>query len=316
MTKGYLAIDTSNYTTSCAIYRAGGITEQKRLLPVPSGHVGLRQSDAVFSHIKALGELMEQLRKIDSLPISAIGVSSRPRDVEGSYMPCFLSGETAARTAAAALGVPLHRFSHQAGHVAAAIYGANRLDLINKQFVAFHLSGGTTECLWVKSLINGEIDLIGQTNDLNAGQVVDRAGHMLGLDFPAGPALEKLALKSTRKFKIKTAFNGDYVCLSGVENQCAAMIKKGEPSEDVAMFCLQSILAALIKMSENAIAKTGCTDMVFAGGVMSNTIIRAEIEKRFNGIFPPPDFCRDNAMGVAILTALKEGETPFKEEAK
>ena len=63
MTKGFLAIDTSNYTTSCAIYRAGGITERKRLLPVPSGHVGLRQSDAVFSHIKALGELMEQLRE-------------------------------------------------------------------------------------------------------------------------------------------------------------------------------------------------------------------------------------------------------------
>jgi len=313
MTKGFLAIDTSNYTTSCAIYRAGGITERKRLLPVPSGHVGLRQSDAVFSHIKALGELMEQLRTEDDLPISAIGVSSRPRDVAGSYMPCFLSGETAARTAAAALGVPLHRFSHQAGHVAAAIYGADRLDLIDKQFVAFHLSGGTTECLWVKSLLEGNIELISQTNDLNAGQVVDRAGHMLGLDFPAGPALEKLALKSNRKFKIKTAFNGDDVCLSGVENQCAAMIKKGESAEDVAMFCLQSILAALIKMSEKAIEKTGCTDLVFAGGVMSNTIIRAEIENRFNGIFPPPDFCRDNAMGVAVLTALKEGETPFKE---
>jgi len=318
MTKGYLAIDTSNYTTSCAIYRAGGITEQKRLLPVPSGQVGLRQSDAVFSHIKALGELMEQLRKKDDMPISAIGVSSRPRDVEGSYMPCFLSGETAARTAAAALGVPLHRFSHQAGHVAAAIYGADRLDLINKQFVAFHLSGGTTECLWVKSLVDGNIELIGETNDLNAGQVVDRTGHMLGLDFPAGPALEKLAFKSTRKFKIKTAINNGNPCLSGIENQCAAMVKKGEPPEDIAMFCLQSILAALVKMAENAKDKTGCEDMVFAGGVMSNTIIRAEIEKRFKGIFPPPDFCRDNAMGVAVLTALREGENPFKnkEEAK
>ncbi len=309
MTKGYLGIDTSNYTTSCAIYRAGGIVQQKRLLPVPQGQVGLRQSDAVFSHIKALGELMERLRSEEKGPISAIGVSSRPRDVEGSYMPCFLSGMTAARTAAAAMGVDIHYFSHQAGHVAAALYGSGRLDLIDKSFVAFHLSGGTTECLWVKSLPDADIELISHTNDLNAGQVVDRVGHMLHLDFPAGPALEKLALGSSRKFKIKPSFNGDNPCLSGIENQCAAMVKNGEAAEDVALFCLRSIEAALTKMADNAKEATGCTDMVFAGGVMSNSIIRAEIEKRFNGIFSPPQFSSDNAAGIAVLTALKEGET-------
>ena len=314
MNKGFLGIDTSNYTTSCAIYRAGGVSQQKRLLPVPQGQVGLRQSDAVFSHIKALGELMELLREQDSGEISAIGVSTRPRDVEGSYMPCFLSGTTAARTAAAAMSVPIHFFSHQAGHVAAALYGANRLDLMEKSFVAFHLSGGTTECLWVKSLPNAEIELVSHTNDLNAGQVVDRVGHILGLDFPAGPALEELAKKSTRKFKIKSAFNGDNPCLSGVENQCANMLKKGESREDIAMFCLQSVLFALIKMAENAKEKTGCTDMVFAGGVMSNSIIRAEIEKRFNGIFSPREFSCDNAAGIAVLTAYSENEKLFCKE--
>ena len=308
MTKGYLGIDTSNYTTSCAIYRAGGVVQQKRLLPVPQGQVGLRQSDAVFSHIKALGELMEKLRSEETGQINAIGVSSRPRDVEGSYMPCFLSGVTAARTAAAAMGVNIHYFSHQAGHVAAALYGSGRLDLIDKSFVAFHLSGGTTECLWVKSLPDAQIELISHTNDLNAGQIVDRVGHMLQLDFPAGPALEKLALKSSRKFKIKPSFNSDNPCLSGIENQCAAMIKRGEAAEDVAMFALKSIEAVLIKMADDAKLKTGCTDMVFAGGVMSNSIIRAEIEKRFNGIFSPPQFSSDNAAGIAVLTALKEGE--------
>lgn len=305
---GYLGIDTSNYTTSCAIYRAGGVLQQKRLLPVPQGQVGLRQSDAVFSHIKVLGELMEQLRKKDSKEIAAIGVSLRPRDVEGSYMPCFLSGVMAAKTAAAAMNLPLYTFSHQAGHVAAALYGADRLDLLDKNFLAFHLSGGTTECLWVQSLAEANITLLCSTNDLNAGQVVDRVGHLLGLSFPAGPALDALAQKSYRSFKIKTAFNGDNPCLSGIENQCQTMLKKGEAPEDIARFCIESILSALLCMASNAKDKTGCTDLVFAGGVMSNSIIRSAVELQCGGIFSPREFSCDNAAGIAVLTALQSGE--------
>lgn len=305
---GYLGIDTSNYTTSCAIYRAGGIVQQKRLLPVPQGQVGLRQSDAVFSHVKALGSLMALLRTQDDKPLRAIGVSRRPRDVEGSYMPCFLTGLMAAQTAASAMGIPLYTFSHQAGHVAAALYGAKRLDLIDRSFLAFHLSGGTTECLWVKSLLDADITLLSCTNDLNAGQVVDRVGHILGLDFPAGPALDALAQKSNRSFKIKIAFQGENPCLSGIENQCQAMLKRGEPHEDIARFCLCSILSALLKMAENAKHATNCTDMVFAGGVMSNTLIRAEVEKQQHGIFSPSEFSCDNAAGIALLTALLAGE--------
>ncbi len=307
--RGYLGIDTSNYTTSCAIYRAGEIAQQKRLLPVPQGQVGLRQSDAVFSHVKALGELVTRLRAEDGQPIAAVGVSCRPRDVEGSYMPCFLTGVMAAQTVAAALGEPLYTFSHQAGHVAAALYGAERLDLIEKSFLAFHLSGGTTECLWVKSLRAADIELLGCTNDLNAGQVVDRVGLLLGLPFPAGPALDALSQQSKRSFKIKTAFQGENPCLSGIENQCRAMLDKGEPPADIARFCLLSILAALLKMAGDAQAATGCNDLVFAGGVMSNTLIRAEVERRCNGVFAPPAFSCDNAAGIALLTALSAGET-------
>ncbi|MFV0498118.1 MAG: peptidase M22 [Candidatus Fimivivens sp.] len=312
---GYLGIDTSNYTTSCAIYRAGGIVSQKRLLPVPLGQVGLRQSDAVFSHVKAFGALMATLRTQDDQPLAAIGAARRPRDVVGSYMPCFITGLMAAQTAASVTGIPLYTFSHQAGHVAAALYGADRLDLIDKSFLAFHLSGGTTECLWVKSLPKADIALLSCTNDLNAGQVVDRVGHMLGTDFPAGPALELLAQQSTRNFKIKSAFQNENPCLSGIENQCRAMLTKGEPRADIARFCLLSILSALLKMTEHAKIATGCSDLVFAGGVMSNTIIRAEVEQRYNGIFAPPEFSCDNAAGIAVLTALSAGETVTRADA-
>lgn len=306
---GYLGIDTSNYTTSCAIYRAGGVLQQKRLLPVPKGQVGLRQSDAVFSHVKALGDLMELLREQDAKELDAIGVSLRPRDVEGSYMPCFLSGVMAAKTTAAAMGLPLYTFSHQAGHVAAALYGADRLDLLDKNFLAFHLSGGTTECLWVQSLTEAKITLLCSTNDLNAGQVVDRVGHLLGLDFPAGPALDALAQKSQRSFKIRTAFQGENPCLSGIENQCQTMLKKEEAPEDIARFCIESILSALLCMVEDAKTKTGCANLVFVGGVMSNSIIRAVVERQCGGIFSPREFSCDNAAGIAVLTALRSGET-------
>jgi len=299
---GFLGIDTSNYTTSCAVFRNGAAIQQKRLLPVPEGHIGLRQSEAVFSHVKALGELMEALMLEDKGHIEAVGVSKTPRDVEGSYMPCFLSGVMAAKTAAAAMHVPLYTFSHQAGHVAAALYGAGRLDLMDKRFIAFHLSGGTTECLLVDSLPEGKITLIGATNDLNAGQIVDRVGVMLGLRFPAGPELEKLALKSEKRYKLKASFTNGNPCLSGIENQCKRMMDKGEDPCDIARFCLDSVLAVLVKMAENAREQTGLDTMLFAGGVMSNSIIRAEIEEKFNGIFAPPVFSADNAVGISVLT--------------
>lgn len=308
---GFLAIDTSNYTTSCAVFRDGRIEQEKRLLPVAKGQLGLRQSDAVFSHVKALGELMETLMQRDEGAIDAIGVSCRPRDVEGSYMPCFLAGLMAARTTAAALHVPLYRFSHQAGHVAAALYGAGRLDLLKERFLAFHLSGGTTECLLVDSLPEGKLTLLSATNDLNAGQVVDRVGGMLGLAFPAGPALDVLAASSEKHYRPHPAFTDGQPCLSGIENQCRAMVNRKEAPCDVARFCIDSIGAALAKMAQNAKEETGVSTMLFAGGVMSNTILRAAMEKRFGGIFAPPYFSSDNAAGVAVLTALRHGEALF-----
>ena len=308
MMRGYLGIDTSNYTTSCAVCRAGKITQQKRLLPVPPGQVGLRQSDAVFSHVKALGELMETLRREDSGPITAIGVSERPRDAEGSYMPCFCSGLMAARTAAAALGVPLYRFSHQAGHVAAALYGAGRLDLIEKSFVAFHLSGGTTESVWVRSLLAPDLVLLTGSSDLNAGQVVDRAGHLLGLGFPAGPALDALAQQSQQRYRVRIKFHEGQPCLSGVENQCADMLRRGEAPADIARYCLDAVLAALKGMVDRAREQTGCDTLLFAGGVMSNSVIRPAVEEYCGGIFAPRGYSCDNAAGIALLTALRAGE--------
>ena len=191
-----LGFDTSNYTSSVAAFDGSGGENLSRLLPVKAGELGLRQSEALFSHIKRLPELSDRLfAHIDPAEIRAVGVSTRPRAVEGSYMPCFLAGECQAKVLAAALHLPVYEFSHQQGHIAAVLWSAGRLDLLGSDFLAWHLSGGTTELLYVRSSASGDLDCtrIGGSTDISAGQLIDRTGQLLGLDFPSGRALDRLA---------------------------------------------------------------------------------------------------------------------------
>ena len=304
----FLGIDTSNYTTSAALYdlSVNEIIQRKKLLPVKEGELGLRQSDAVFAHVKQLGEIFETLINGNKYNIDAIGVSTRPRDIDGSYMPCFLVGEMVSKTLSSVLKIPRYDFSHQQGHIAAALFSAGRLDLINEKFIAFHLSGGTTEALLVTPDENRIIkcEKVAGSADLKAGQAVDRVGVMLGLPFPAGKYLEELALLSTAKFKIKPTMKGSECCLSGIENKCRKMLDSGEKREDIALFCLKSIEAALCGMTDALIAEYGKLPLIYAGGVMSNKIIRKTIEEKYGGIFAMPEFSSDNAAGIAVLASI------------
>ena len=304
-----LGFDTSNYTTSVAAFDGVGGKNCSRLLDVKPGELGLRQSDALFAHIKRLPELVDALcASVNIGNVTAIGVSTRPRAVEGSYMPCFTVGLNTAKCLSSALGVPLYEFSHQAGHVAAAVYSSGHIELFDREFIAFHVSGGTTEALLVRpdeeKLLN--IDIIGRTLDLNAGQAVDRVGVAMGLKFPAGAELEKLALESQKIFKPKPCVKGTDCCLSGIENKCLDMIKSGEEQCDIALYCLDSVAAALEKMTKNILGKYGNLPLVFAGGVMSNSIIRQRFTKEFGAYFAEPAFSADNAAGTAYLTYLRE----------
>ena len=211
----------------------------------------------------------------------------------------------AANCLSAALKAPVLPFAHQQGHVAAALYSAGRLDLFRERFIAFHLSGGTTEALLVEPSAERIIRCtkIGGSMDLKAGQAVDRIGVMLGLPFPAGKYLEELALKSDRKFKIKPVMKGTECCLSGIENKCRKMLENGEKPEDIALFCLKSVEAALCGMTDATLSEYGKLPLVYAGGVMSNCIIRNTIENKYGGIFAKPEFSSDNAAGIAVLAA-------------
>ena len=300
----FLGIDTSNYTTSCAFFQpeTGCITQNKKLLPVKAGELGLRQSDAVFHHVQQLPELFSGLREQNDGEIAAIGVSVRPRPVDGSYMPCFEVGRSAAETLGAALGVPVFPFSHQEGHIRAAMFGAGCAESLPDRFVAFHVSGGTTEALLVTRKKAGfDAELIACSLDLKAGQAVDRVAGMLSLPFPGGACLEKLALENTSKISVRPCIKGLNCCLSGIENLCRKELDGGAEHSRVAAMCIEFIRASLQKMTEGILGQYGDLPLLYAGGVMSCSIIRKDFEKRFGAYFAPPEYSCDNAAGIALL---------------
>lgn len=305
-----LGIDTSNYTTSVCLFNSetGEIKSRKKLLPVKEGEKGLRQSDAVFHHTVQLPDLIEYLFKNIDGTVDRIGVSSRPRDDEKSYMPCFLTGVSVARSLSGVLKVPFYEFSHQQGHIAAVLQSTGNTELLKKQFIAFHVSGGTTEAVLVtpdkEKILKTE--LIFSSSDLKAGQAVDRVALSLGLEFPGGMELDKLSRKSEKEFKIKPSMNKNSFSLSGVENKCNKMLSDGEKREDIAKYCIDYISCSLKEAVLYLQNEYGKLPLVFSGGVMSNSIIRERFTNEFGAIFTSPEFSSDNALGVAVLSALKE----------
>ncbi len=307
----YIGIDTSNYTTSVALATAKGeiVANLKAPLSVKAGERGLRQSDALFAHVKNLPGLMGELRDILAPHrVLAVGVSTRPRDAEDSYMPCFLAGRVAAESLAAGLNVPVEAFSHQNGHVMAALYGADAMHLIGQDFLAFHVSGGTTEMLFVRPRERDfSIELIGGTADLNAGQVVDRIGVAMGLSFPCGPMLEELAKQNTKKTPRPRVCVKEGTCnLSGLENMALKLLADTGDKPLVAAFVLEFIAECLSRMTAWGRQCYGEIPVLFAGGVMSNRLIAQNICARFEDVhFSTPAFSADNAAGVALLCRAK-----------
>ena len=296
-----IGFDTSNYTTSIAYFDGKDGLNCSQLLPVKPGELGLRQSDAVFSHTKSLPELSGRLfSHVKGEKIGAIGVSTRPRAVEGSYMPCFMVGYSHAKLLADTLGVPLVEVSHQQGHVAACLWSAGRLDLMDRPHLAWHLSGGTTELLLVEpDGKNVKCSRIGGTTDISAGQLIDRTGVMLELPFPAGKHVDALSKESVAKDNFKVKCPGMEFSLSGVQNK-VQQYHAEHNAADTAAYALRCVCHAVKQATENALKAYPGLEVVFSGGVASNSMLRQVMEP-MGAIFSQPQFSTDNAMGVAVL---------------
>lgn len=308
----FIGIDTSCYTTSAACVSAEGILAEKRqLLSVEQGERGLRQSDAVFKHIKNAEFLIpELLSGVDTKHIAAVGVSVCPSGREDSYMPVFLVGKLLAKTIASALNVPVYGFTHQQGHIRAALFGNE--ELIGRRFFAFHLSGGTSELLSVDEELN--IEKIGGTTDINAGQLVDRLGVKMQLPFPAGKALESLAENGDKNnFPVLPACVHGLECsFSGVETKAGHFIDEGCSKADAAAAIYDCISRTIAKLILNAYEKYGNNTFLLAGGVASSKRLRRLLSERLKNknihiCFAAPELSSDNAVGAALLCMDKTG---------
>lgn len=304
-----IGFDTSNYTTSIAYFDGFEGVNCSKLLPVKAGQLGLRQSDAVFHHTKSLPELSGRLFSNISMDlVTAVGVSTRPRAVEGSYMPCFMVGYSHAKLLADALHVPLVECSHQQGHIAACAWSAGRMDLIHTDHLAWHLSGGTTELLLVKASGGGmECIRIGGTTDISAGQLIDRTGQLLNLPFPAGKHIDQLCSDAVGSEIFRVKCRELDFSLSGMQNKMQHFYEKSTDPSETAAYVMRCVCDVVYRATVNAQKKYPGLPVIFSGGVASNSMLRKTMNP-LSPIFAQPKYSTDNAIGVAVLTYLNQEE--------
>lgn len=302
----FLGIDTSCYTTSVACVDEKGIVYEKRtVLSVKLGQRGLRQSEGLFQHVRNLESLLPgMLACLDRSQIRGIGVSSRPRPEADSYMPVFLAGRMAAASLGAGLGLTPYHTSHQQGHVRAAMLGNEAL-LEQLPILGMHISGGTTEIFTVDAGLS--IRLLGGTEDLHAGQLVDRLGVAMGLPFPAGVHLEAVARAAgDTNIKLPASVKELRCSFSGVETAARSLLGKAQMGE-LALAVYDCLARTFTKLIVQAADKTGRNRILLAGGVASSGLLREMLQERLEKAdidlyFGDPALSTDNAVGVALLT--------------
>ncbi len=302
----FLGIDTSCYTTSLATITESGIFHTKKMLDVKMGECGLRQSDAVFQHVKNLPLLFDELKsEIDFGQYSdiTVSVSSRPRSVEGSYMPVFAAGQSFARVTADVLGAKLWQVSHQDGHIMAAIYSCKNYSILSEPFLVYHLSGGTTEALLCRLADDGfNCEIVGGTKDLPAGQFIDRIGVKCGMSFPCGKYLDYSAVNfNGEKPKVKTCVNEGYINFSGEETRYSRMLENNADRETVAYSVMKCISESVRKSVEFLKDKYNIKNVLMVGGVSSSAFLREHFSDMPGIYFADRELSCDNAVGVCEL---------------
>ncbi len=308
----YLGLDTSAYTTSLAVVNQQEhlLVDRRIPLTVQKGNLGLRQSEAVFLHLKNLTVLWEDPYSLGKHgELVAIAASNQPRPVQGSYMPVFKVSEACGSFLAQTMGLNFLASSHQEGHIMAGLWSAG---LAKGYYLIVQLSGGTTELVESEEISPGllETRLVGQGSDLNAGQFIDRLGSLMGISFPAGPKLENLA-KGGRDnvIKLPVAVKNSTISFSGPASSAERALQKGFRKEDLARaieVCIaDSLLRAIYNLDDSLKDYDG---ILFVGGVAANQYIRERLGKKIGPAkvyFPRSHFASDNAVGLAVQAARR-----------
>lgn len=307
----FLGIDTSCYTTSIGVVdeMENLILDKRIILKVKPGNRGIRQSEAFFQHIKNLDDLIKEIfNDIKPHEIKAIGISFKPRNVDSSYMPVFYSGLHIGNILKYTLNVPAYLLSHQENHIYAGLW-SSKIDIKNP-IAVYHVSGGTTELLYV-TMDNNKLDIkiIGGSSDLYAGQFIDRVGVSMGLNFPCGAEMDMLSRNAmTDEIVIPVSIRGEYMSFSGPETFVQRLIEKGNYdkaslSKAIFISIAKSIEETLIYSKKNY----DWSEVLLIGGVTSNSVIKEYLKSskrlktfNINVIFAQKEYATDNAIGGAV----------------
>lgn len=311
----YMGIDTSCYTTSVALIDDKGylIMDKRIMIKVKAGERGIRQSDAIYQHIENLDILLQDVfGSFDASHVKAIGVSSKPRNNPDSYMPVFNSGLHIGKVMSLCLKTPLFLLSHQENHILSGLWSQQLVP--DKPFLAYHMSGGTTELLLVEGYERMAIKVIGGSSDLKAGQFIDRVGVAMGFSFPCGKEMDMLS-KSEKEVDTSIPFSvkDSYASFSGPETFAQKIIKskqydKARLSKAVFLSVAKSVEETLI----NSKSLTEWKDVLFIGGVSSNSTIIEYLSNShrlkaydIKPVFSHRRYATDNALGCAVYAKEK-----------
>jgi len=270
-------------------------------------------------HIRRLLPLLDQSLTESGLKlgdIEAIAYTQGP-----GLAGALLVGSAFAKSLAQGLKIPTIGVHHLEGHLLSPLLGSSAPQF---PFVALLVSGGHTQLMLVKDI--GQYQLLGETVDDAAGEAFDKTAKLLGLDYPGGAALSALAEKGqTGRFDLPRPMlhSGDFdFSFSGLKTAVLNQVKQFEAkhitnTEEVAQFhadlargFVEALVAVLLRKSEKAIEKTGCQDLVLAGGVAANKQLRnalnaSALKNGFSVHYPPMALCTDNGVMIAFAGALR-----------
>ena len=319
-----LGIETSCDETGVAIYdeEKGLIANQLHTqIALHADYGGVVPELASRDHIRKLAPLLQaalQEAHLTAKDIDGVAYTSGP-----GLVGALLVGSTVARSLAYAWNIPAIGVHHMEGHLLAPMLEENPPHF---PFVALLVSGGHTQLVRVDGV--GRYELLGESIDDAAGEAFDKTAKLLGLDYPGGAALARLALKGTpNRFAFPRPMTdrpGLDFSFSGLKTFAAntlhqVMKEEGELTEqskaDIAYAFQEAVVDTLAIKCKRALKQTGLKRLVIAGGVSANKQLRqtlAELMQQFGGdvFYPQPQFCTDNGAMIAYagFLRLKQGQ--------
>ena len=301
-----LGIETSCDDTGVALYdsRAGKLVAHAvhTQASMHQAYGGVVPELASRDHIRRLVPLTRQV--LDGHRIDGIGYTEGP-----GLAGALLVGASFAHALALSLGVPALGIHHLEGHLLSPLLSANRPDF---PFVALLVSGGHTQLMRVDGV--GRYALLGDTQDDAAGEAFDKTAQLLGLGYPGGPALSKLAeAGKPGRYRLPRPMlaSGLDFSFSGLKTAVLTIVKNDNPDHaDLARAFVDAIVEVLVAKCARALEATGLTRLVVAGGVGANKQLRAALDveagrRGFDVFYPEAELCTDNGAMIAFAAALR-----------